>query len=312
MSTLPAKFVRPPMVSRSLVCDLAIVGGGLAGVCAALAAARQGARVVLIQDRSVLGGNASSEIKMHIVGADCHGNRPGARETGLIEELRLEDAVRNPHRSFSQWDLLLYEKVIEEKNITLLLNTSFTGCGTEARDGTLLIRSLEATRHSTGEDFHIETPFFADCSGDGVLGAAAGADFRIGRESQAEYGEDKALATADSHTLGSSILFTARRHPTPQPFLAPGWIRRFTRDDFRHRPVCSYEYGYWWSEWGGQLDTIRDNDGIRHESCSASPWASGTTSRIRATTPTPCIGPWIGSAPFLVSGSPAGSWGSMS
>ena len=64
----------------------------LAGVCAALAAARNGVSVVLVQDRSVLGGNASSEIKMHIVGADSHGLRPGARESGLIEELRLEDA----------------------------------------------------------------------------------------------------------------------------------------------------------------------------------------------------------------------------
>src|SRR5271167_2999076 len=95
---------------QQLKADFVIIGGGMSGTCAAVAAARNGAKVVLVQDRSVLGGNASSEVKMHIVGADCHGNKPGRRESGFIEELRLEDSVRNQNRSFSQWDLLLYEK----------------------------------------------------------------------------------------------------------------------------------------------------------------------------------------------------------
>ena len=84
------------MSTIRLQTDFCVVGGGLAGVCAALAAARNGIRVVLIQDRSVLGGNASSEIRMHIVGASCSGKRPGARESGILDELRVEDAVRNP------------------------------------------------------------------------------------------------------------------------------------------------------------------------------------------------------------------------
>src|ERR1700756_2768177 len=103
--------ISPHLRVNCLLADVAVIGGGMAGICAAISAARNGAKVVLVQDRSVLGGNASSEIKMHIVGADCHGQRPGARETGLIEEFRLDDAYRNPHRSYSQWDLLLYEKV---------------------------------------------------------------------------------------------------------------------------------------------------------------------------------------------------------
>jgi glycine/D-amino acid oxidase-like deaminating enzyme len=72
--------------TRTLDADLCVIGGGMSGLCAAISAARNGAKVVLVQDRPVLGGNASSEIKMHIVGADCHRGRPGARETGLIEE----------------------------------------------------------------------------------------------------------------------------------------------------------------------------------------------------------------------------------
>src|ERR1700744_2647169 len=116
-TTTPSSHLR----QNQLQADLAIVGGGMAGVCAAIAAARNGAKVVLVQDRSMLGGNASSEVKMHIVGADRHGAVPGLRESGIIEELRLEDAVRNSHRSYSQWDLLLYEKVKAEPYITLLL-----------------------------------------------------------------------------------------------------------------------------------------------------------------------------------------------
>ena len=94
---------------------------------------------------------------------------------------------------------------------------------------------------------------------------AAGADFQVGRESRSEYGESLAVETADAQTLGSSILFTARRHGTPQPFRTPSWVRRFAKSDFRHRPISGYEYGYWWAEWGGQFDTIRQGDAIRHE-----------------------------------------------
>jgi len=252
---------------KHLAADFVVVGGGLAGVCAALAAARRGARVVLVQDRSVLGGNASSEVRMHVVGADCHGTRPGARETGLIEELRLEDAARNPHRSYSQWDLLLYEKAVAEPNLTLLLDTACVGCelAPGATGAVRRIRAVNALRHSTEDAFVLTAPFFADCSGDGRLGVEAGADFTVGREAQSAFGESLARPAADRHTLGSSILFTARRHETPQPFRAPAWVRRFEPHEFRHRPIHSYEYGYWWSEWGGQLDTIKDNPRIRHE-----------------------------------------------
>jgi hypothetical protein len=246
-----------------LEADFVVVGGGMAGTCAALAAARNGAKVVLVQDRSVLGGNASSEVKMHIVGADCHGFRPGLRESGLIEELRLEDSVRNAHRSYSQWDLLLYEKVKAEPNITLLLDTDCTGCEVDPQNHA--IRSVRALRNSTEDLFEISAAFFADCSGDSRLGFEAGADYRHGRESQAEYGESLAPVTADAQTLGSSILITGRKHDKPQPFRAPNWIRKFTKDDLKHRPIHSFEYGYWWFEWGGQHDTIRDNEMIRHE-----------------------------------------------
>jgi len=262
---LPANIHPQVSTHTILSADFCVAGGGLAGVCSALAAARHGASVVLIQDRSVLGGNASSEIRMHAVGADCSGGKPGARESGILEELRLEDAYRNPHRSYSLWDLLLYEKVHLEENITLLLDTTCTGCKVGEGSGTSLIRSVRAHRESTEDVFTIEAPWFADCTGDGRLGLEAGADFVVGREDREAFGESRARKEADSQTLGSSILFTARKYPDPQPFVAPKWVRPFSKDDFIHRAIDSYDFGYWWAEWGGQLDTIRDNDRIRHE-----------------------------------------------
>lgn len=247
--------------------DLLVAGGGMSGICAAICAARNGAKVVLVQDRSVLGGNASSEIKMHIVGADCHGTYPGRRESGLLEEFRLEDAVRNPHRSYSQWDLLLYEKVKKEPNITLLLDADLVSAEVEEEPltGRRTILSAKVISNFMEEEFDVTAKFFADCTGDGRLGFEAGADFHIGRESRDDYGESLAQKKADKSTLGSSILITGRKYDTPQPFLAPDWVREFQASDFKHRPIHSYEYGYWWFEWGGHLDTIADNEKIRHE-----------------------------------------------
>lgn len=100
--------------------DLCVVGGGMAGMCAAISAARSGIKVVLIQDRGVLGGNASSEIRMHICGA--HG--ADMRETGILEEIILENYYQNPNLSYSMWDAVLHHKASSAENLTLLLNTA--------------------------------------------------------------------------------------------------------------------------------------------------------------------------------------------
>jgi hypothetical protein len=217
--------------------------------------------VVLVQDRSRLGGNASSEVKMHIVGANCHGGRPGWREGGILEELRLEDAVRNPQRSFELWDLLLYEKVLAEPNITLLLDTTLYAAKT--RKG--LIQEVLARCDKTEHLYRIPARIYLDCTGDSRLALEAGAEMRCGREGRDEFNESLALARPDRQTQGSSILFTARDYGRPMPYRPPAWARKVTKDMLRFRPVSSWEYGYWWIEWGGQLDTIRDNERIRFE-----------------------------------------------
>jgi len=253
------------VTTKNLDADVVVVGGGMAGVCAAIAAARNGASVVLIQDRPVLGGNSSSEIRMHIVGADCHGSRndTDARETGILEELRLECAVRNPQRSASIWDLLLYEWIKREPNIVLLLNTSCIGVKMASEN---LIDAVIALRNSTEDLFTVRGKVFIDCSGDGRLGAEAGAEFRKGREGRDEFGESLAPPKPDNKTMGSSILFITRKHDRPMPFKPPNWIRKFPRcEDLPYRAHSSWEYGYWWVEWGGELDTIKDKERIRDE-----------------------------------------------
>jgi hypothetical protein len=251
----------PHMTVVDLECDILVAGGGMAGVCAAVAAARNGARVVLVQDRSRLGGNASSEVKMHIVGADHHGSRPGWREGGLIEELRLEDAVNNSHRSFELWDLLLYDKVNREPNITLLLDTVVYA----ADMGESKIRQVMARCDKTEHLYRITPRVALDCTGDSRLALESGAEFRVGRETKAEFDESLGLDQPDRQTLGSSILFTSRDYGRPIPFRPPPWARKVNREQLQFRPVGSWEYGYWWIEWGGQIDTIRDNERIRFE-----------------------------------------------
>ena len=249
---------------HELETDIVVAGGGMAGVCAAIAAARHGARVILLQDRPVLGGNASSEVRMHICGADCSGGRPeiDARESGLIEEIKIEEGVRNPQRSASMFDIVLYDLVLAEPNVTPMLNTFCDGAlVSEDR-----IVAVTASRPSTEDAFTIYTELAIDCTGDGRLGHEAGAVYREGREGRDAFNESIAPERGDNLRLGSTLLFMAREHDRPMPFTPPSWARVFPScDDLPHRRHAHFDYGFWWMEWGGTLDTIADNETIRDE-----------------------------------------------
>jgi hypothetical protein len=244
--------------------DFAVVGGGMAGFCAALAAARRGARVALMHDRPVLGGNASSECRVHIGGADRSGKLPHRRETGIIEEVRLENLHRNPQQSYSISDLILHEKLRAEPNLTLLLNCS---CLDARMDGPR-IASVLGWQTTTQTYHEVRAALFADCSGDAVLAPLTGADHRVGREARSEYGETIAPEQADSRTMGMTCMFFAREHDTPQSFTPPSWACRFERDEDLPYGAAGHRWfqsGYWWIELGGEHDSIHDTETLRDE-----------------------------------------------
>ena len=156
--------------------DVCVIGGGLAGICSAISAARTGARVVLMQDRPMLGGNASSEIRMWVSGA---GSRVrNLQETGSMEEILLENMYRNPTRNFSIWDSILYEKVKAENNIELLLNCACCDAVCDNNE----IKSITGFQLTTYTWQKVSAKIFIDCSGDSILAPLTGAEFKIGRE----------------------------------------------------------------------------------------------------------------------------------
>ncbi len=239
--------------------DVLIAGGGMSGLCAAIAAARNGAKVILLQNRSRLGGNASSEIRMHISGSSQL--KQVWRETGILEELVLTEAAENPQRSYEIWDFILYDKVVSEENITLLLDTALIDANVENGE----ISSITALCSPTEEIYEIKAKLFADCTGDATLAAKAGATYMWGREAKAKWNESLAVDEEDNKTMGNSLLFMSQKHEKEMPYTPPSWARKYTTKDFVHRKITQWEYGYWWLELGGMEDTIKDGQQNRHD-----------------------------------------------
>jgi len=237
--------------------DFCVVGGGLAGMCAAIAAARRGVKTLIMQERPVFGGNASSEIRMWVCGA------PGCLETGLIEELRLENLHRNTYVNYSVWDSILFEKVRFQENLTSLLNCSCQSA--ETKDGRIV--SVTGWQMTTQTFHKVEAKFFADCSGDGILAPLTGALFRIGREAGDEFGESLAHEQSDCRTMGLSCLIQARETDSPKKFIPPSWADVYPDDDSMsgrdHR--LTRLQNFWWMELGGDRDSIGDTEEIRDE-----------------------------------------------
>ena len=100
--------------------DVIVIGGGLSGMCAAISAARHGAKTALIHGRHVLGGNASSEIRMHVCGASENMAKPDLEEGGILHELMLENKSINDYYNFSIWDMVLFSAIKKEKNLSSL------------------------------------------------------------------------------------------------------------------------------------------------------------------------------------------------
>ena len=247
------------MRNISLQADLTVIGGGLAGMSAAVAAAREGLRVILVQDRSVPGGNASSEVRMWISGA--HGDN--RRETGIIEEIQLENIAMNPERNFSLWDGVLYTVLQREKNLTVLYDTVCLEA--ETRDSE--VKSVRCYCSPAQTWYTISSPLFSDCSGDSALATLAGAEMRYGREARAEFDESIAPEKADRQTMGMSCLLEVRETESPHDFTPPEWANRYTDHAiFKLRSPHVERLGnFWWIELGGDRDALHDTGELRHE-----------------------------------------------
>lgn len=259
--------------------DAIVMGGGLAGVCAAIALSREGMKTALIQDRPVLGGNSSAEIGVPLGSADHRGRNRHSRETGILDELIAANAAfPNPSdpktsQGFSGgiWSLVLWAAVRKEENITLYLNS----VAKEPVIKNNRIESILVEQSTTETCFQMTAKVFLDCSGDGRVAFESGAKFMRGRESRDQYNESMALEKADDHTMGNSVYMRARDTGKPVPFKAPDWAYKFpTDDDFPgalidcpHNPklLTGYPGGYWWIEFGGMFDTIKDAEYIRDE-----------------------------------------------
>ncbi len=245
--------------------DLVVCGGGLAGVCAALASSRLGLRTALIQDRPVLGGNSSSEVRVPLGGA-ANGN-PWARESGIIEELLLTERFNNfTARRESMindvWDLVLYDACRQEKNLELYLDTLVRQVKMENNR----ITAVMASQLASEREFEINGTLFVDATGDGTIAWHAGAEYRIGREGKDEFDEMWAPDKPDMGIMGSSILFAVRDVGKPVHFNPPPWAEIYPADSIIMKTRFHERIpGHWWIEVGFPFDTIYENEKIRDE-----------------------------------------------
>jgi hypothetical protein len=245
---------------------LVVVGGGMAGVCAAITAARKGVKVVLVQDRPVLGGNGSSEVRLWILGATSHmgNNNRWAREGGVIDEILVENMFRNKEGNTIIFDTILLEKVTNEPNITLLLNTAVFDLKKKDSEN---ISSVKAFCSQNSTEYILKAPLFCDASGDGIVGYKAGASFRMGAETNDEFGELFTPTEDYGELLGHTIYFHSKDVGKPVKYVAPAYALKDINKIPRFRNINTGEHGckFWWFEYGGRRDTVYDTEEIKWE-----------------------------------------------
>ena len=228
-------------VAETVKADFVVVGGGMPGTCAAVAAARRGIKVALVQDRPVLGGNASGEIRVYCAGEAKH---------DLIRELRGYFMNRDVNIPFC--DARRMRIVQDEKDIEVRLLTRAFGVEKKA-DGT--IAAVKALDLKSNRVIRFEAPLFCDATGDGWVGYWAGANWRMGREAKDEYDESRAPEKPDGDTLGASVMWTSADANAAVPFSAP-WAEK-------HAQGIVAVNGEWNWEYGIHRDMIAEAEEIR-------------------------------------------------
>lgn len=263
--------------TKAFTYDVIVVGGGLSGVCAAIAAARHGANVAIVHARPVFGGNASGEIRMHVCGASANMEKPLLEETGILYELMLENKACNDYFCYSIWDMVLYKKVKEQENLTFYLNTVVDDCIVESDR----VTAITAYQQTTETRYHFQSKIFVDATGNGTLGYLAGAEYRTGSESKKEFNEPHAPNHANNDRMGNTLMFKAVDRGTSVRFRRPDFAYSFTEEQLKYRThaeisrqlkieadetllnimafgSATIDTGYWWIELSGKSDDIID------------------------------------------------------
>ncbi len=262
--------------------DLVVVGGGIAGTCAAVSAARRGVKVALVQNRPVLGGNNSSEVRVGLSGR-IH-QEPYPELGNLVDEIGpvghhlIREALQDPETPRSRRILEVVEadprkkihnagpaanyeddqarRVVQgEENISLFLNTHVFAVEMDGPE----IRAVIARSTTDGREMRMRGRWFADCTGDGNLGYLAGADYRYARESRAETGEDLAPEEPDRLIMGTSVQWYSVEEDQPSTFPDCPWAVSFNEETFQNAARGDWD---WETGFGrcqiGEIEQIRD------------------------------------------------------
>lgn len=231
--------------------DFVVIGGGIAGMCAAVAAARLGCNVALVNDRPVLGGNNSAEIRVHLGGHVEIGPNKGLgrmiREFGHTKKGNAQPAANYEDGRKQAF-------IDAEENVELYSSYRAVQVRKDGgRIAAVLVRHIE-----TAQEIWLEAPLFSDCTGDGTIGFLAGAHWRMGREGRDEYGESLAPETADKLTMGASVQWYSKKHPQTTIFPEFSYGVEFNDDNCEEVTM-----GEWKWETGMNYDQIYDAERIR-------------------------------------------------
>ena len=250
----------PQEVADAGAFDVVVVGAGTAGCGAAVAAARTGAKTALVQDRPVLGGNASIELGVPTCGAAV--SHPNAREGGLNEEANLIRAKNGYHKMSEAYHI----QAAGEKNLTVFNNSRVTGVELKGK----AIAAVKAVNTLTLAPSRVRGKLFIDCTGDGWVGAYAGAVSRFGRESRDEFGETAAPPQEDRITMSGCIMgnlslsYRAENTGRPVSYTPPEWaVKLLPPEQFCRKPKGLG--GQWWLEHPGDFDDLEDPERARDE-----------------------------------------------
>lgn len=260
---------------KTMEADLVVVGAGIAGICAAVQAARAGVRTVLVNDRSVVGGNNSVEIFAGLGGAsDGNALNINLREGGIVEEIRLEYNYRSPHKNRFALDATLMDMIYAEENLTLVLNTCIDEAVTDSAGNIVCVRG---TQNTTETRWTFTGRWFCDDTGDGALGALSGASYMLGREAADTFGEKIAPKEADGFCIPSTLNFIAHDEGFPVKYVAPNYADDIAGSGalaYREIPHKDFHRMQWYYEVSGELDQVKDREEIirRHRGLVSGIW----------------------------------------